>query len=465
MQRPVSTVERYHIARRNVGHPYIITVLITYLSTDAAHAAPTEGKLQSRILLLQQSFPHLAADLKEPRSAHPYWEQGLDRHDILERRRYTETKEVEEGILAVAAASCGVERGPLWKVMLHNPSNGSGPVYLTVSVAHELADGRGVLRLTTALLNDEPLPQESLLSTKLLHETVNITSSWSYWLPRRALQLAQAYLPAFITTYLDTPVWPASQVATDHLLLPGRLAVHTLDQDLVSALKSLSLYQGIPTLTPVLELAFLVAIWHITSEICSLRPYVLSVATPIDERDPSLGHAFCTGQYTSSHLFALEMKPDLLFWSTARSLAFQLAHPASRITARMNIGMLDSISSGSVHSSDPRKSTGMEAHLLDTAASSTPFAQSISFSNLGRTELPANASDLLIAGSPSIGDPPWEVVLCGHQGGIRLCTAYRDGAAMKQGTVERVLMSWAGVLRGLVVDGAEVDLGSACRRL
>lgn len=455
----MTPVEKYHLARHHAGSRYTITTLLTYPSTSAL---PAEKAIRYRIMELQDHFPRLSARISTGTENEAEWHEWPTHRGSLtfySRKSYPLGWTRDD----ILQDSLEVWTNAYWRVKVYEPKageeqeqeqeegrgRGDGKAYISVSVAHELMDGRGLARLVDALLRDSV---DDLQYEGMAPEELDITPSWSFWAPRRFLQLVQDYTPSVITDNLApvlppafTPSWPGERVASDYIKLPARVAFHDLDPQLIESLKSLSRHYGIPTINPVLEMAFIVAVWIVT------RPCLpLSIVTPINERtldnDHGHGHAYCTGQYTSAHLFSIQPEEGTGFWQTTSTLALQLAHPASKAAARMNIGMLHSISC-------------MRAHLESTAASATPFAQRISFSNIGKVDLPRGAEDMVFTGTPSIGDPPFEVVLCGHEGGVKLSTAFRAGAVVSEEEVRSVHGMWEGVLRDLVIDGKERTLG------
>jgi hypothetical protein len=259
-----------------------------------------------------------------------------------------------------------------------------------------------------------------------------------------------------------------------------------LPATLIQSLKSLSLYHGIPILTPVLQVAFLAAVQAVHQ--CPTGQALTSVI-PFSERDAARGDEWCTGQYTPAHLFDLDLggicahaaagsagedhgKVDAargqeasqdeagpLFWAEARRLAYRLAHPEYRAIARANLEKLDTLTA------PPNDTTARDPfviHLERQAASDKPYPQSVSFSNIGKVELPPGAMGVVIAGTCAIGDPPYEVVLSGmEEKGLVAAVAYKDGDVAEEVEVRRVLVLWEEILKGLLVDGKEVRIVEA----
>ena len=376
------------------------------------------------------------------------------------------------------------------------------PAYLAVSVAHELMDGTGLIKLVWALLADDidVLPYESLWHGRLPAKTSGDIDSWTGWLGQCLPTSISRYfgntlhVPVTIPSVQDSTVsgqdssaWPTGHLSPTHNSLPHRITIHRLPADFVGTLKSLSAYHGVPTLTPVLLIAFLGAVRAV------LKPSGgLTTVIPANDREITPGSAWGTGQYTSAHLFELpyvdaatagaamagregetgdgdgdgegaEGGKEVMFWQEARRVALQLAHPESKAQARQNILALDTLAntrpSKAASGDSDTNSDPFVAFLTQQASSSRPYPQSVSFSNIGKIPLPPGASGVCVAGTCAVGDPPLEVVLSGtEEEGVVLTLAYKDGAVVAEEEARRVLRVWEGILRRLIIDGKEIGI-------
>jgi hypothetical protein len=116
------------------------------------------------------------------------------------------------------------------------------------------------------------------------------------------------------------------------------------------------------------------------------------------------------------------------------------------------MGMLgylpDSVQS---QSDDPKRATGWEDYYTTKFENGeNTYGQSLSFSNLGRTALPPNATDLIwgFPGSPFA--PPVSVALIGHEQGLRVYTTWREGCPVTREGAKAVEMAFKKVLEDQV---------------
>lgn len=451
--------------RRNTGHQFTITILVGYPNLAAL---PAEKKLRLRIMELQDHFAQLNCRLRDVKTRKPYWEERptfRGSANFLQRQHYEFTgDQVEEKECLIMKehdrmAKEDFEEGdrPLWQVTVYEPPTGSsaGGAYLAVSALHELIDGRGLLRVVHALLADDisDVPYEQLSSIATYPDTVDIRPSWSHLLPFTLQHLVLPFLPASISCYLaPEAVWPVGRISINPLTLPGRIAVVSIPHDLVELMKSLGRFHGVPTLTPILLNAWLVAMWTVLRDDEHNTDF-LSSSVAVDERKSDLDHSYCTGLYHASHLYAFKMGGISTFWNTTRQLSLHLAHPSSLSTARMRMGMTAYIPDGQVpieRRNDLRRPTAWEDWQLRQNETLNAYVSSASFSNLGRTDLPHGADNILVASSPSVGDPPIKLVLTGSVKGIEVVLTFRDGDILRKEQVREMKTKWLQVLRKLV---------------
>lgn len=442
----VTPHERWFLMRGNTGYPFIITLLLSYPS-----ALPSADHLQNRIIELQEHFPQLRCQIKDARTRKPFWEEGSPAPVV--REVYGSQTQVE-----IIAREQQQMKG-LWQVTLYHSSTS----YLAVSALHELIDGRGILRLAQALVSSEisTLPYERL-STSTYPSSIDLRPSYRLLLSSALAEYILPWLPQSLASYLSSPVWPQGLQKTNPLDLPGALLTFSLPISLLDLLKSLGRFHGVPTLTPILLTAWLVAM---NSSLPTELPLSASIA--VDERKTALQHSYCTGLYHASHLYSLDVRESTSFWSATRDLSLQIANPASLSLARMRMGMLAYLPDGTVHPSrrdDPKRPTAWEDWQLERNSSLTSYVSSVNFSNLGKIDLPPGAEDILVASSPSIGDPPMKLVLTGHQKGLNMAVTFRDGDILDESQVREMGQNWTSYLQRLVSGkGEDITFGEICK--
>jgi hypothetical protein len=451
----VTSHERWFVARRSSGYPFVITALVSYPTS----ALPTEDHIRSRVDQLRTCFEALRCVVRDNRTRTPYWEEGITsglvntvscdfepQEDCLVREQKRMEQEDFDGGRS------------LWQVTTYASQRRA---YVAISALHELIDGRGLLRLVRALLAQDPpdLPYEKLSSVATYPDSIDIRPSWQMLLQLAVSETVYPWLPQYITSYFAAPpVWPIGLLTINPLELPGSTTIINLSLDLTTLLKSLGRYHGVPTLTPTLFTAWLVAMQSV------LGVNTLSGSIAVDERSEDLRHSYCSGLYHASHLYSVRLMGVTSFWSTARGVALHIADRSSLRTARMRMGMTAWVPDGSVPNSrrdDLRRPTAWEDWQLQRNASLNPYVSSISFSNLGKVDLPLGADDLVVASSPSIGDPPIKLVLTGTPISLNVAVTCRVGDILESEQAGEIGRRWIKYLRQLVSGkGQDLLLGS-----
>ncbi|KAK8858822.1 hypothetical protein IAR55_003052 [Kwoniella newhampshirensis] len=450
--RLLSLHERYSLARRLCGSPPNVSMIVAYPS---ASSLPSITFLEKRILELQEHFPTLDTRVDDERTIKPritIRDQLWSPSDILGDGTYEPVEQDEEEQITrllnterrdAASEDFDFETEPLWKVTryVHPTKPDSATAYISMVTDHVLIDGRGLLLLVSALLADDisALPYEKRENVRALENTIDVKPSIRYLLPIVFEKLLLPKLPAFIQNYFHTtPCWPGKEFRGVRSQVDSATSILFLPSDLVSSVKSTAKAHGVKTLHPIIEAAYAAAIWTVWRY--TISPFKFIAATPRSERDPSLGHAYCTGNYVSENRITLDLHATDDFWIIAQRIANDLNDPNVRRNDRMAIGMISFIPDGLVVSDkpDPHKPTKWEEFLLEDTSDDKPFEESISVSNVGYARLPPRATDMVWAQTSSRLGPPLAINAVGHEGGMRLTTLFREGTVVIEEEVKEM---------------------------
>ncbi|TRM55407.1 hypothetical protein BD626DRAFT_75750 [Schizophyllum amplum] len=287
---------------------------------------------------------------------------------------------------------------PLWQATLYTASSANSKSYLTLSVDHVVTDGRGLTLLAHALFSPDisSLPTESLQSIPLMDDTLDIRPSYAHLLPIVLQELVVPRLPTFLQRYIKSAkAWPAGyvQAARSPADCEWDLSLLELSGSLVASLKSMGKERGVPTLHPLLKVAYLVAMWAVFGH--DAASFTLQANTPRSERNAFLGHAHCTANYTTSIDVQVHPASTDDFWTIAQRIASELSSPQGIQKGRYAMGMLSFVPDPVPDpSKDTDRPTGWEEFCLDKAHSSEPFGGSLEVSNLGYVDLPPGAEDV-----------------------------------------------------------------------
>ncbi|KAL1747972.1 hypothetical protein HDZ31DRAFT_60842 [Schizophyllum fasciatum] len=186
-------------------------------------------------------------------------------------------------------------------------------------------------------------------------------------------------------------------------------------------------------------------------------PFVVKGNTPRSERDPSLGHAYCTANYTSSTEVHLQLRAGDDFWAIARQVASDLGSPEGVQKGRWAVGMLSFLPDPPTEpeNADTERPTGWEERFYGKMRSQDPFGGSLEVSNLGYTDLPAGAEDIVWSSSSWPCAPVLNANVIGHKGGLRIATVWREGAAVTGKEAKGVEEAVTRVLERLSGEGRE----------
>jgi hypothetical protein len=448
-----------------------VTFVFTYPSSSDL---PSEAFLHDRIAKLQELFPHLYAEIRDGRIWEPYWEvrpsPWAPRDILLEVPIPVAATKDEEDVERVLRAEMQRVRkndyqvAPQWQLARYLPSE-DGRAHLTVSVAHQLADGIGISRLAIALLSPDIsfLQPEPSLPPKC-EDTLDIRPSATTLVPIVLRKLVLPAFPKFVQNYFTPPaVWPGGQILVKPTQCEEDLSVLSLPAELVASAKTAGAANGVKTLQSTLKIAYFAAMWAV------LRPspeatLLVKGTSPRNERRAELGHSYITGNYIGLIDASVTVSPTTSFWSTASSYATSLSDPAAIAHGRTALGMLAYVPNPSnFNSTDPRRVTGWEDMFLSQAEGDNPFDGSMELSNLGLLQLPPGAVDVAWAQPASPFSSPLVVNVVGHKGGIRLGTTWREGCVVTRAQVRRIEESFVRVVCRLNNSGADVTFGELTR--
>ncbi|ODN81918.1 hypothetical protein L202_02262 [Cryptococcus amylolentus CBS 6039] len=466
--RSLSLHERFSLARRNAGHPPIITIAAAYPTPSSA---PTQDFLEKRIAEIQTHFPQLYARVKDARTTSPRQvlrDRPWDSSEVLRAEVYSAHEDKDKELAALLLfegkrmVGENVEIAPLWQITVYTCPTRSR-AYVSLSVDHLLVDGRGLSILFAAILAKDisGLPYEKLEAMPRLEDTIDMKPSLTFALPLIWQHLVLPRLPLFLQEYL-TPAkeWPADLIAASPLTSPAGCSVFSLSPDEVSQLKAIAKAHGVPTLNPVINAIYALAVW--SRYRYTLKPFRLILKSARSERDSSFGHSHALGNYVSSHKIEVDIKLGGDFWAVVRTISDQLSSQQAISRARMRIGMLSQIPDGPYTSPtgdpDPLRPTLFEDFWLKGAESAMPLDTALGASNIGLVRLPEGAEDMAWAQiADGLGQEVFALAVIGHEGGVKIGTLFCEGAAVRSDEVEAVEKLFKEILHKLIAGKESVD--------
>jgi len=413
----------------------------------------------------------LCSDVVDGRTRQPYFQQrerSWPHSKILARRSYqtSQDKATEKHQMMWdeirRMQKEDVTTRPLWQISIHTSSAQSSPAYLTLLTDHVVADGIGTIRLVLALLSPDVthLPYEKLSDDSRLENTIDVRPSYAHLLTAVWTELVLPRLPRFLEQYLKPPrPWPDENVALPPMKATPASSSMEIDVDIMNRLKIAGKAQHVPTLHPVLETAFLVAMssvlqWKGSTE---SSPFLLRTSSPGSVRDSALGHLYCTSNYFSSLDYDVSFSPTDSFWVEVSRASAYYKSPTARKDGVQVWGLL-----AYVPDPDPSRTklnpgpTGWEDHFAAQSQRPNPYRDSFALSNLGCIDLPDGADDLIWCQSSSAFNPPLTVNLVGHKGGLRMTFNWQEGSALSRDQVEDIQRTLKRILYRLVDPGKKV---------
>lgn len=437
--------ERYCLMRQNVGYPPIILHIVAY----PVAALPSAQDLEARVNELQTALPMLHPRLADPHTNHPSYAQGdaYPASDIVHETTFTPVADKDaESIEVYRTAmnsfnSLDPTSNPLWRVTLARPADDGDRAYLTLALNHLIADGRGSTLLLRVLTEDLGRPsavaQEDWATPTRFDDTISISPRVGFLLPIVFRELLLPKFPKFVQRpFLSGDPWPGQQVNGTPLEAEWDILLFSIPAERVGALKAAGKANGVRTLHPLLKMAYTAALWRVFG---AGQPLHLAASTARDERDQALGHAPITHNYVSLIDWDVTLAPTDKFWARAREVAKKITSQAGIDEGRMTLGLLKHIPDPDVDASapdfDPTRPTGWEKYFVERASSSTPFRESVSLSNLGLIKLPPGAIEAWWGQTATFGAAIMVNVI-GHEGGVRISSAFRIVATDKERTAK-----------------------------
>jgi len=437
-----------------MGFPHFVSVAVTYASRNDL---PRDGFLGQRIQELQKHFPLLYAVLRGTKTREPMLQQGeryWPSERILQRIDYSANGNDGAEVLQDEMErlnSFHLETDPLWQVAVYTASDAS-PAYLIVSGHHVLTDGKAIFNLTDALLADDisTLPFEQVDTVPLLSDTHDLRPGLLFVLGMIWTALLVPKLPSFIQPYLrPARAWPDTAIRRPANKCAGRISLLELPHSLIGSLKAAGRQHGVNTLHPILTISYATAVWHVARG--STDSLVLRAATPSNIRDLSLGHGYCTGNYVGSVTIPFVAEFDTDFWAETAKVATYLSSKACKRRALELMGTLSYVPDPMPDPAkrDTDRPTGWEDFFGGKFESAAPYSDTMSISNMGLVDLPKNATDLFWAQGASPCAPPLTINVVGHEKGLRVTPAWRDGAVFEEAEIKRVDEAWVRILHRL----------------
>lgn len=437
----VTVHERFSLMRQNTGFPHVILHVVAYPRS----ALPSRGDLEARVDELQAALPMLSARLIDTATTRPGYVPGSEwpASLIMHEATFTPTEGEDEALKVYrdamdAFSALDSSMNPMWRVTLFTASTGER-AYLTFAANHLIVDGRGstlLLRaLTEHLGSPSTVAREDWSTPTRFDDTVSTSPSLPFLVPIVFRELLLPKFPRFMQRpFLSSDPWP-SAVPGNPLTRGWDILLLSIPAAQVQPLKDAGRAHGVATLHPLIKMAYLAALWAVCST--PAMPLHVAASTARDERDPSLGHASITHNYVSSTEFDATLAPGDSFWARAQELALKVG-PAGVAEGRMTMGLLRHIPDPEVDPSapdfDPAKPTGWEKYFTERAGSGTPYRDSVSVSNLGPVRLPPGAVDAWWGQSATPFGSALMVNVIGHEGGVRVSSAFRFVATDKERT-------------------------------
>lgn len=463
--------------RQNVGHPQAIVHVLPY----PAEYLPTPEFLKKRIVELQVRLSRLYARPMDSYTNHPSFEAGDGPYapeTILKEGHFIpmpfDHGEEMATILRNETASFEAldfhdRKQPLWSIRLLFGPDGCTRSYLVAAFNHIIVDTRGALRLVHALTmrSIEALVPEPFETTTRMDDTVKIKPSARFLAPMVFRELILPRLPKIVQNKLikEDP-WPANHVARTPLNCTQNISWSALPEATVQRLKTQAKRRGVNNLHSMLKTAYMTAVWRVFGPTFT-NPFFVIGATIIDERQPKLGHAFVSGVYNSVVECQLNLTGDERWWPLTGDVAHCITSSRAIADGRMTVGLLNNIPDPEVNGSapdfDPRVPTGWEKYFVERASSATPFRASVTTFNVGTTSLPEEALDWIWAQTASPLGPAMYINFIGHEGGIRMTSSYRDGAAVTKFQVDVVHAVWLRVLERVATGESEKSITDLTR--
>lgn len=399
---------------------------MTYLYEYPLDQLPARDGLEARAQALGEAWEHLQIVIVDPRSSHPRiaipvkWSTAV--RDITLAPNLADVSDIMTHELARFSALISTDDAPQWQVsrlVLADQSLG----YVAVTISHVLADGTGGMRLAETLLSSTAFSPEPGLAPRM----EDYVSTW----PRASFALRMAWeelfwkpalncVPAPISDRLRAEPWPGTHVDAPLERQSRSTVIDLLPAAELAALKAVCKAHDIDTLHPVIQTAFTTALWIIAGR--PTQPFKCLVPKRMrgDETTYATGVSITAPLITTQHHDAQD------FMHEARRVAGLLKDPTVLRDGEALMRMINFIGK---EPSRWGRAEGYCSGLVEHYYTNTlPYAFSLSVSNLGKTTLPAGCSDMVWGQTSFALEVPLAASLIGHEGGLRMSLAYRDGS-------------------------------------
>lgn len=429
--------------------------------------------LRERIAELQARWAYLKYTIIDSRTPNPKLRRRSapwPADEILFEESYTrisdpeaQVSELYEGALRWFQRSNEYNNGPLWAVRVYRSPTPGGREWLCSLADHVMLDGRGAVRLATALVAKDisELPAE----TDEFYEAI---PSLSKGLPPVLVIIQEVFkaiifpkLPTWISSWFGyVPTWPGVY-QNKCIDSPWRTSLLSIPRDLADRFKAVAKSHGLRTLNPALYAVFCAAHWATFNS-----PLALQMTTLKDIRKP-------TDPYTAMGFFTFlvgttPVGPHVDLWEVAQVYSRMCDAPGTLERGMNLIKMLELIPDGPFDPAtsppappndrypqgDKRAHTKAEAMVLrNINLMKPPQSGSGIWSNLAFMPLPDGADDMIFGVSASdTGGQPINCSTIGHEAGIRSEIAYLDGASMTREQVGRLHRNMRAIMEK-VADG------------
>lgn len=509
----VSLLERYFNVPTITKHGHTITFLFRY----PLAGLPSWDFLAGRTTQIQRDVHHLWSEVADGETPRPYLRLRKDGpwpasdvvrdDDFAFEDRSTVDDEENKREMETRLLELEIERMRLrmsdavspWQVSRYLPDQRQGGReeeamaienerhtarhtetgigYIAISAYHHLIDGMGGLRLCLALLSPSgsscDLGSEKGLAPRM-EDRVNITPPIPFIAKEAFRELVVPTLPSqrLRNKWSNTPCWPGTAVQGKPTeFAEAQESVH-LPSAWISKLKQAGKDNGVETINPVLEVAFVLALYEGMG-----RPdepidanTLLNDRDDTDERVPKIGGVF----FSTMHKVYNEPKSTRLedvttyddfgipsidverFWHLTRETATHLSSSSVRQRGRWAIGMMrylpnpSSFSSPHADSPDRRTKTAWEDFFWENIERPNPCRTSFGWSNLGRVNLPQGCDGMRWTQSASPFELAMLACVVGHKKGLEVCVTFRQGFAVSRQEMRRILERFKGTLAELV---------------
>lgn len=350
------------------------------------------------------------------------------------------------------------------KSLIDYHTHSSDPHYIAISIYHHIADGIGGLHLSQYLLNPSSslIPQPSLAPR--MEDFISLSLSLPFLIGEAYHELLVPSLPKSLRSALTRqPCWPGENVKGRVTAYPEAQVTIHIPSSWTRALKYEGKAQGVPTLHPILESAYMMAM----QEVLGNAECHIEICTPMNVRSSQsqIGGVYTTSLHQSfppSHLTPAHSNPthDCLVetcWDLARATSLHHSSKTAKKLAKQKIGSLalipdpKSFKSPHAENTKRRTKTGWEEFMWSSLDRPAPYRTSVAMSNLGNIgKFPSGCNGMRWSQSANPFEHALLISIAGHEGGIEVTTAFRDGCAAGREEVKKVSKRFKQILERLI---------------